>query len=112
RLRNRDEIRAARAFPYQLLSAFLSARDAVPAAVREALQDAMEIAIENIPSIAGQVYVCPDVSGSMHSPITGGRRSATSKVAAVHVAALVSAALLRRNPTARVLPFNTEVISL
>ena len=33
--------------------------------VRDALQDAMELAIANVPSIEGRVVVCPDVSGSM-----------------------------------------------
>ena len=32
------------------------------------LQDAMEIAIKNLPKFARKVYVCPDVSGSMSSP--------------------------------------------
>ena len=35
--------------------------------LREALQDAMEIALENVPAIDGKVYVFPDISGSMHS---------------------------------------------
>ena len=38
----------------------------------------MEIALENVPSIAGKVYVMPDVSGSMHAAITGARGSATT----------------------------------
>ncbi len=43
------------------------------AIVRQALEDAMEIATANVPRIEGQVYVCPDVSGSMQSPVTGQR---------------------------------------
>ena len=43
----------------------MAASGKVPEKVREALQDAMEIAIANVPSIDGQVVVCPDVSGSM-----------------------------------------------
>ena len=31
----------------------------------------MELAIENVPAIDGRVFVCPDVSGSMRSPVTG-----------------------------------------
>ena len=50
----------------------------MPREVREALQDAMEIAIANVPAIDGKVYVCPDVSGSMHSPVTGHRKGATT----------------------------------
>ena len=58
-----------------------------------------------MPAIDGQVYVCPDVSGSMQSPVTGHRKGATTAVRCVDVAALVAAAILRQNPTAEVLPF-------
>jgi 60 kDa SS-A/Ro ribonucleoprotein len=110
RLRARSEIGRARAFPYQLLVAFRSAGERVPGAIRSALEDAMECAISNVPAIEGQVYVCPDVSGSMRSPITGVIKGASTAVRCVDVAALVSAAVLRRNPTAEVLPFEVDVV--
>jgi 60 kDa SS-A/Ro ribonucleoprotein len=112
RLRDASEIAKARVFPYQLLAAYRSADAAVPAGVRNALEDAMEMAIANVPSIEGQVYVCPDVSGSMRSPITGRRQGATTAIRCVDVAALVTAAILRRNPTADVLPFEQSVVSV
>ncbi len=65
----------------------------------------MEVATENVPAIDGKVWVFPDTSGSMVSPVTGHRPGATSKVSCLDVAALVTAALLRRNPDAEVLPF-------
>jgi 60 kDa SS-A/Ro ribonucleoprotein len=105
RLRDRAAIRAAGALPYQLLAAYAAAHGELPAVIRDALHDAMEIAIENVPAFDGQVYVCPDVSGSMSSPVTGRRGSATTAVRCIDVAALVAAAVLRRNPTAEVLPF-------
>lgn len=108
-LRDRQQIAKARVLPYQLLVAFLNANPAVPAEIRDALQDAMEIAIENVPNIEGQVYICPDVSGSMRSPITGVREGSTSKVRCIDVAALVAAALLRKNPRAEVIPFEAKV---
>lgn len=73
RLRDRAAIEAAGVFPYQLLVARAMADERVPACVRDALQEAVEMAVGNVPAIAGQVYVCPDVSGSMRSPITGFR---------------------------------------
>ena len=112
RLRDPAEIASARVFPYQLLAACRSADARVPDAVRSALEDAMELAIANVPSIDGQVYVCPDVSGSMRSPVTGVRRGATTRVRCVDVAALVTAAIVRRNPTAEVLPFEESVVRL
>ncbi len=110
RLRDRAAIAKARAFPYQLMVAYANADQRVPGVVKEAIQDAMEIALENVPSIAGKVYVLPDVSGSMHSPVTGSRGSATTFVRCVDVAALVAAAILRKNPDAEVIPFNDRLV--
>ena len=110
RLRDRAEISRARVFPYQLLAASRSVDERVPGAIRTALEDAMECAIANVPAIDGQVFVCPDVSGSMRSPITGVIKGATTAVRCVDVAALISAAVLRRNPTAEVLPFEVDVV--
>jgi 60 kDa SS-A/Ro ribonucleoprotein len=112
RLRDRAAIAKARAFPYQLMVAYANADTRVPGIVKEALQDAMEIALENVPSIAGKVYVLPDVSGSMHSPVTGTRGSATTAVRCVDVAALFAAAILRKNPDAEVIPFNDRLLSV
>lgn len=109
KLRDRAAIEKARVMPYQLLAAYRAAGEGIPLAVREALQDAMEIALGNIGALAGKVVVCPDVSGSMSSPVTGFRRGATSAVRCIDVAALVAAALLRKNPDATVLPFETRV---
>jgi 60 kDa SS-A/Ro ribonucleoprotein len=110
RLRDPEAIRWARVFPYQLLAAFVNCEELVPAMVREALQDAMEIATASVPAVQGQVFVCPDVSGSMMSPVTGRRKGATTKVRCIDVAALVAAALVRKNPTAEVLPFEQRVV--
>src|SRR5262249_55431059 len=113
RLRDERAIRKSRVFPYQLLPAYLNAdRGQIPHLVREALQDAMEIAIGNVPSVEGKVYVFPDISGSMHSPVTGYRKGANSKVRCVDVAALVAAAVLRRNPRAEVIPFESEALEI
>ena len=110
RLRDASAIARARVFPYQLLAAYRSLDDRVPAAVRAALEDAMELAIANVPCIDGQVYVCPDVSGSMQSPVTGHRKGSTTTVRCVDVAALMAAAIVRQNPAAEVLPFEDRVV--
>lgn len=110
RLADPVQVKKARVFPYQLMTAYANADARVPALVRDALQDALEVAISNVPEVGGKTYVCPDVSGSMRSPVTGFRRGATSAVRCVDVAALVAAAVLRRNPRAEVLPFEHEVV--
>src|SRR5215211_7882479 len=97
RLADPEQVRKARVFPYQLMVAYASSDARVPAEARNALQDAMEVAIS-------------DVSGSMQSPVTGYRKGSTSAVRCVDVAALVAAAVLRRNPRAEVLPFEHDVV--
>jgi 60 kDa SS-A/Ro ribonucleoprotein len=84
----------------------------IPQEVCNALQDAMEVATDNVPEFEGKVYVFPDVSGSMQSAVTGHRKGSTSAVRCVDVAALVAATVLRKNPTAEVIPFETNVVSV
>lgn len=112
RLRDPEAIRKARVFPYQLLVAYSAAvaNQGVPRAITEALQDAMEIATANVPKIKGTVWIFPDISGSMQSPVTGYRKGSTSAVRCIDVAALVAAAVLRRNPLAEVIPFSDHVV--
>jgi 60 kDa SS-A/Ro ribonucleoprotein len=106
RLADAEQVRNAKVFPYQLYVAYQNAVN-VPMEVREALQDAMEIATENISEINGQVVILPDISGSMSAPITGQRGSATTTVTCRDMAALISAAIARKNPrSSRILPFS------
>jgi len=114
RLRHPEAIAKARVFPYQLMVAYAmaDANPDIPKYICEALQDAMEVAIANVPSINGKVYVCPDVSGSMSSPVTGLRKGATTAVRCIDVAALVAAAVLRKNPRTEVVPFECDVVQM
>ena len=112
KLRDPAAIARARAMPYQLLTTWQAAGDAIPGAIRDALQDAMEIAVQNVPQLPGNIVVCPDVSGSMQSPVTGYRAGATSKTRCIDVAALISAAVLRHNPQARVIPFEMVTVNV
>jgi len=112
RLRDPAEVRRARVFPYQLLMAFNAIGVGLPAAIGEALQDAMEVATTSVPVLSGSAVVAVDVSGSMGSPVTGHRKGSTTKVRCVDVAALVAACVQRTNPAARVMPFDTDVREL
>jgi len=112
KLRDEKEIKQARVFPYQLLMAYKATEHStdIPMELKLALQDAMEIATKNVPAFEGEVWVCPDVSGSMSSaPITGHRKGATTSVMAIDGAALITASILRTSPQAHVLPFEQAV---
>ena len=110
RLADPDEVRKARVFPYQIMTSYLAGNEGVPQEIREALQDALETATENVPAIEGRVAVCLDVSGSMTWPVTGYRKGATSAVRCIDAAALMASAIVRKNPKAVVLPFEQQVV--
>ena len=108
-LRDPAKVNAARVLPYQLMATLRALQAGVNPLLRDALHDAMELAVSNVPVLQGSVAVCPDVSGSMSSPVTGMRKGATSAVRCIDVAGLVSAAVLRANRSALVLPFEVSV---
>lgn len=109
RLQDEDQIKKAKVFPYQLFTAYQNVDAKVPTKVQVALQKAADLALENIPEFEGKVYVMVDTSGSMGSPATGNRGSVTTKTTCVDVAALVASAILRKNPDAEIVPFDTHV---
>ena len=111
RLRNAEEIAKAMQFPYQMYTAWQATNESndIPFCIKDALQDAMEISINNVPVIPGTVYVCVDTSGSMGSSITGsspGRKASTTQC--VQVAGLIASAIVRKNRSAQVYTFNTS----
>lgn len=108
-LRDPAKVNAARVLPYQLMATLKALQAGANPLLRDALQDAMELAVSNVAELQGSVAVCPDVSGSMSSPVTGMRKGATSAVRCIDVAGLVSAAVLRANRSALVLPFEVSV---
>lgn len=111
RLRDEAEIKKAKAFPYQIMMAFKAGVD-MPRKISDALQDAMEIAVSNVPAFEGKVFVFPDVSGSMSSAITGNRKGSTTAVRCIDTAALIAAAIMRKSKDAMVIPFESDVVNL
>ncbi len=121
-LRDGDKVRLSRQFPYALFVALLTIdpperhygyfyddkdqkdKVDVPFKVKEALTDALDESLRNIPEIPGQLVVGIDTSGSMHSRL--GERSVARYV---DVSALFGAAALRSNPDSLILPFDDKV---
>jgi len=106
RLADPQRIREANPFPYQLLMTYL-AYNGTHRSIKDALHDAMEVAVENVPALDGKVLIAVDTSGSMQSPVTGHRKGATTNVTCVQVAALIAAAIMRKNRDAEVVLFDT-----
>ena len=112
KLQDQDMIRKSRVLPYQLMATWAALDDAVPQVVRQALEQVMQAALENVPRLTGRVVVAVDVSGSMASPVTGYRKGATSKLRCVDVASLFACALKQVNPEIETMPFDTQLHSL
>lgn len=105
RLRDPESVRASRQFPYQLLTSYMYAQD-MPRLIVDALHDAMEVAVENVPLLDGNVIIAVDSSGSMGFPMSS-RPGVSSPMCYSHVAGLFAAAIVRKNPGARVITFDT-----
>jgi len=112
RLSDAEAQSRAKVMPHQLLVALGTVDEAIPLTIQAALEEALERSLAGVPAVPGRVVVAPDVSGSMSSPLTGYRKGASSKVRCIDVAALTAAAIMRRNPGTRVMPFAHDVVAL
>ncbi len=108
RLRDPELIANAKVFPYQLMAAYQAAEGLDPL-LTNALQDAMDISLANVPEFKGSVLLCPDVSGSMSQNHVTGARAVPSKIKCIDAAGLITAAFLQKNPTALVTPFEQRL---
>lgn len=109
KLSDPEQVRKSKTFPYQLFTAYLNVDSTIPVKLTNALQDAADASLDNVPEFPGKIYVMVDTSGSMGSPVTGNRGSVTTKMRCVDVAALFAAAILRKNPDTEIIPFDTSV---
>lgn len=123
RLSDPELVAGAMVFPFQLLTTWKAMND-MPNAIIVAIQQAMEHATANVPVFdCDGIYIMVDTSGSMQSPaidninehVSSGLRRAKQRnnesvrPSCCEVAALVASAILRRNPTATIIPFDTQV---
>ena len=105
RLRDPRSDREARVLPYQLHGGLSWRREACRDRCATRCRTRMEIALANVPAIEGKVYVCPDVSGSMSSPVTGYRKGATTQGALHRRGRAGRGGAAAQEPDAEVLPF-------
>ena len=74
--------------------------------IKDALLEALELSISNVPSLKGKVAIASDVSGSMESTLTGDY----SVVQCIDLVGLFTGCLIKRCESLPiVLPFNHEV---
>ena len=111
KVRDPELVRKFNVFPYQLMTTYQNVDSDVPSSVKNALQDALDIAVDNTPNL-GDVAVLVDVSGSMSDPITGRRGTVTTKTSCRDVAALIASCILRRSDNATIVAFDSHAREL
>lgn len=84
-----DQVVKSRVFPYQVWSAY---REAPSDNWKRALGRTLDYATTNTPELPGRTLVLIDTSGSMQAPVSG-----RSTIARVEVAAVMGAAMAKRN---------------
>jgi 60 kDa SS-A/Ro ribonucleoprotein len=110
RLRDRESVIQAKQFPYQILQSYYASMECdAPKSIQNALQDALDYSLDNIPQIRKHVVICPDVSGSMQDPITGRHRGHASAVTCKVVAGLIAAAFMKKSDEYTLLPFSDKL---
>lgn len=97
----RDIIRS-KAMPFAIFSAFKKAED-ISVEIRRALNVAAEISLQNVPVLNGKTVVAIDRSGSMNSRI-----NSRSTIRVMDVAAVLVAALKKKNPGLEIVLFNNS----
>ena len=107
------QVEKTRPLPYQLFTAYLntatSGAEAIPVSIRNALHDALDLAIKSVPIYEGKTYIAVDTSGSMGSPVTGTRTGATTVMACVDVASLIACTFFKKNRESEIFPFDTRI---
>ena len=104
RLRDANQIKKLKVFPYEIFTAWKNVDENVPNQIINALQDALEISTHNIPNLGENVVVGCDISASM-----GSRVSPRSSVTCYDIASLISASILRTSENAIIIPFHERV---
>jgi 60 kDa SS-A/Ro ribonucleoprotein len=92
-LTNPEAVHNSKQFPYRFFNAYREIEE-IPGSdkLQDAINDAMEISVDNIPVFPGITFVASDNSGSMHSGVSG-----KSKIRLIEIAALFSAIVKKKS---------------
>jgi hypothetical protein len=101
KLTDPEEVAKSRQFPYRFLSAYKNTESVT---YHPALEEALELSVQNIPALNGPSLVLVDLSGSMF----GMSLSARSKVVPAQIGALFGAALSARTKDVTLVGYGTS----
>ena len=103
RLTEPEAIKRSKLFPFRFYIAYKMISNEY---LRNALERAMEISVENVPMLEGKVAIAPDVSGSMSSNMT----SDYSVVQCIDVVGVFAAIMMKRAKHSPILlPFSDSI---
>lgn len=75
-----EAVRKSRQLPFRFLSAYKEVWETADSKVIDALEDAIEASIENMPKLSGTTVIAADTSGSMGWPVSSGSRVACYEI--------------------------------
>ena len=109
KIANPDEVRKSRQLPFRFMSAYRNVPGSswLAGMAKEALDDAADVAVANLPKIPGRTVIAIDVSSSMYSPV-----SERSDVMCSDIAMLLGVIANRICESARVFTFDTDIREL
>ena len=81
KLADPDAVRKSRQLPFRFLSAYKSVHWSASSKVFDALEDAVDASVENLPKIPGKTVIAIDVSGSMSSTVSSKSDVCCSEIA-------------------------------
>ena len=107
RITNEKAIKQSKLFPFRFYAAAMMLENFKSYhKIKNALLQALELSISNVPALKGKVAIASDVSGSMESTLTGDY----SVVQCIDLVGLFTGCLIKRCESLPiVLPFNHEV---
>lgn len=97
RISNPVEVRRSKQLPFRFVSAYEQLPSGTPSILKQAVADAIDISLENVPQIGDGVWVILDCSGSMESGY--GYNDADCR-APIKTGALFASALMKANKKA------------
>jgi len=80
-IRDPERVRKSKQLPFRFLSAYKELKQIGSSKVFDALEEALEASIENIPRIPGRTVIAVDVSGSMGTNISSKSKVMCSEIA-------------------------------
>lgn len=107
RIQNPEAVRKSKQLPFRYLSAYRTIQPIAGSKALDALESAVDIAIENIPKIHGNTVIAVDVSASMQDKI-----SSKSEIRCYEIALMLAYIANRICDNAYVLAFNTGLYKI